>query len=374
MNEFDGESIDRKSYSFKNVIGQPTEWTPNMGIRNVSADATVSPLDGLILAYATAGPISIAMDTAIHADGRWHTIKKIDNANDITVTTTEDIDGASTFTLDTQWQSLTVVSNGVGWRKLFPGVDAPPAVSGSAGVTSVALTMPAIFGVTGSPVTSTGTFVVTADDAGSDKIVFWDDSAGDWVYLTVGTGLAITSTTLNATAVVGIQTIYIPSSAMSPSVTGGCAPLASIAVAADKPDIHSLNFDSTTAEYCQFFARMPKSWDEGTITFSYVWSHAATTTNFGVVFQLQAVAISNDDTQNVSFGTAVLQADTGGTTDDAYISPTSSAVTVGGTPASEDLVVFRVGRIPTDGSDTMAIDARLQGITVYYTTNAATDD
>lgn len=36
-------------------------------------------------------------------------------------------------------------------------------------------------------------------DPNADRIIFWDDSAGTYAYLTPGTGLAITGTTLNAT-------------------------------------------------------------------------------------------------------------------------------------------------------------------------------
>ena len=39
---------------------------------------------------------------------------------------------------------------------------------------------------------------ITGVDAGSDKIVFWDDSAGKLTYLTAGTGLDITGTTITA--------------------------------------------------------------------------------------------------------------------------------------------------------------------------------
>lgn len=37
-------------------------------------------------------------------------------------------------------------------------------------------------------------------DPNADRILFWDDSAGSWAHLTVGTGLSITGTTINATA------------------------------------------------------------------------------------------------------------------------------------------------------------------------------
>ena len=39
---------------------------------------------------------------------------------------------------------------------------------------------------------------ISANDAGSDKIVFWDDSANKLTYLTVGTNLTITDTTISA--------------------------------------------------------------------------------------------------------------------------------------------------------------------------------
>ena len=39
---------------------------------------------------------------------------------------------------------------------------------------------------------------ISADDAVSDKIVFWDDSEGKLTYLTVGTNLSISGTTISA--------------------------------------------------------------------------------------------------------------------------------------------------------------------------------
>ena len=39
---------------------------------------------------------------------------------------------------------------------------------------------------------------ISGDDAGADKIVFWDDSASKLTYLTVGTNLSISGTTISA--------------------------------------------------------------------------------------------------------------------------------------------------------------------------------
>lgn len=171
----------------------------------------------------------------------------------------------------------------------------------------------------------------------------------------------------------GKQMIGIVAAAIRPSVSGGCAALAAIASAANQPDIITLDFDPTTEEYAQFAIPMPKKWNEGTLTIRFRWSHAATTTNFGVVWGVQAVAVSDDDTIAVNFGTAQTVTDTGGTTNDLYITAETSAMTVAGTPADGDTVFFRVYRKAADASDTMAIDARLHGVDVFVTTNADTD-
>lgn len=180
-------------------------------------------------------------------------------------------------------------------------------------------------------------------------------------------------TALNAASPVGLHSVPIMAGSIQPSVTGGCSIVTSVASAANQPDIVTVDFDATTQEYAQFCIPMPKSWNEGTITADFRWSHAATTTNFGVVWSIQAVAVSNDDPIAVNFGTAQQIADTGGTTNDLYITSHTPAMTVGGTPAAEDTVFFRVSRVTGDGSDTMAIDARLHSVVIYMTTDASND-
>lgn len=198
--------------------------------------------------------------------------------------------------------------------------------------------------------------------------------AGSNITLTTNAGsdtLTIASSGAGATA--GKHAMWIAAGSITPSFTGGCAPLSTIASAANQPDIQTLDFDPSTQEYAQFSIRMPKSWNEGTVTFSPVWSHAATTTNFGVVWDLQGYAASDDDAIATAFGTAQTSTDTGGTTNDVYTGPESSAITIAGTPAAEDYVFFRLSRVTGNGSDTMAIDARLHGITLYITTDAEND-
>lgn len=125
------------------------------------------------------------------------------------------------------------------------------------------------------------------------------------------------------------------------------------------------DFDTSTQEHVQFQIPMPSGWDEGTISFQSVWSHPSTTTNFGVVWQLAAVAVSDAETMNVAFGTANTSVDTGGSTNTIYISPESGPITVGGTPSAGDLVMFRLSRVPANGSDNLAVDARLHAVRLF---------
>lgn len=168
------------------------------------------------------------------------------------------------------------------------------------------------------------------------------------------------------------QTIWVPANAMKARTTNGAA-TGSTELTTNKEMVETLDFDASTAEYAQFAINMPKSWDEGTMTAVFVWSHAATTTNFGVAWELAAVAFADDDAMDTAFGTAVTVTDTGGTTSDCYITSASSAMTVAGSPGANELVYFQVNRAPSNGSDTMAIDARLHGVRLMYAINTLTD-
>ncbi|MFD1982463.1 DUF2793 domain-containing protein [Mesorhizobium newzealandense] len=194
--------------------------------------------------------------------------------------------------------------------------------------------------------------------------------------ITAGTGLTgggDLSANRTIAADIGKQTVWVPAGAMVPRTTNGAA-TGTAEMATNKNMLATLDFDTTTQEFAQFDIRMPKSWNEGTVTFIPVWSHAATTTNFGVAFGLDAVAVSDGDALDVAFGTAVVVTDTGGTTNTSYQGAESGAVTVSGSPAAGDLVMFRIHRDPANGSDTMAIDARLHGVVVLYVIDTLKDD
>lgn len=171
---------------------------------------------------------------------------------------------------------------------------------------------------------------------------------------------------------IGRQCIPVPAVAMSAQTTGGAA-IGTAETTTNDVMLITFDFDATASEAVQFTLAMPDSWDEGTVTFKPVWSHPSTATNFGVVWELSARAFSNDDALDAAFGTGQTSTDTGGTTDDIYEGPESSAITIGGSPVTGDFVVFKVARLPANGSDTMAVDARLHAIKLFITTAAGRD-
>lgn len=212
---------------------------------------------------------------------------------------------------------------------------------------------------------------------GADRITGWDNSAnagaGSTAYFTPTGGIEISGTDVQIAAayrVPGKQHLPIPAIAMTSRTTNGAA-RGTYETATNKVMRETLDFDSATEEFAQFAIQMPKNWDEGTVIAQAVWSHGSTTTNFGVAFGFSAVALANDDAADTAFGTEVVVTDTGGTTDDIYVTAESAAITVAGSPGAEEWVVFQVARKVANAADTMAVDARLIAVKIHYTVDAA---
>jgi len=160
--------------------------------------------------------------------------------------------------------------------------------------------------------------------------------------------------------------MYAAAGLIKPTITAGCAPVAQIEMGTNKNVYDYLAFDPSSTEYAYFNVPMPQDYTGGVVYANFKWLHPATTTNFGVAFGLQGVSFSNDDTLDATQGTGALAVDTGGTTSDFYVTPTTAAITIAGTPAAGDLVNFRVYRKHDDAGDTMAVDAYLLGVMIWY--------
>jgi hypothetical protein len=142
---------------------------------------------------------------------------------------------------------------------------------------------------------------------------------------------------------------------------------------ATRPDMKVFDFDASTKQYTQFTVAMPKSWNEGTLTYQVYW--APSTTNTGnAIFGLQGVACADGDTIDVAYGTAIEVTDAGiGTVEDQQITSESSAMTVAGSPAAGEQTYFQLYRDAADGSDTFTGECRVLGVKIFYTTDAAND-
>ena len=175
-----------------------------------------------------------------------------------------------------------------------------------------------------------------------------------------------------AVKVAGTETIFVPAQAMFGTTTNG-ADAQAVETTALRPELKVLDFDAGTRENAQFSIAMPKSWNLGTVTYQVFWSPGNTNTG-DCIFGLEGLATTEGDTADAAFGTAVEVTDAGiGTIEDVQMSAVSGAVTIGGSPADDDYTFFQVYRDAADGSDTFTGDARLLGIKLFYTTDAAND-
>jgi len=86
--------------------------------RTVTTSGNVQSGDYLIIADATGGAITMTLPPAALVPGRIYAFKRISSgANTVTIDgyASETIDGAATHTLTPQWNSVTIMSNGVAW-------------------------------------------------------------------------------------------------------------------------------------------------------------------------------------------------------------------------------------------------------------------
>ena len=192
---------------------------------------------------------------------------------------------------------------------------------------------------------------------------------------TTATGVEVTgAATVGGAAVkvAGKETIFVPAIAMYPSTTNPCGGPEQVETTALRPDLKVLDFAADADDFAQFAVAMPKSWNEGTVTFQPFWT--VTGTNTGTVaWQLAGIAVSNDDTINTAFGTQVATTALAfsGTSNDLMVSAESGAVTIAGSPAANDMCFFQINRDTSADDQTGA--ARLLGVKILFTTDAAND-
>ena len=175
----------------------------------------------------------------------------------------------------------------------------------------------------------------------------------------------------SAVKVAGKETIWVPAVAMYPNSTNGCADLAQTELS-NGPEIKTLDFDKDSDEFAQFAVAFPKSWNEGTVSFQAFFT--ADTTNTGTTaWFMRAVALADDDSLNTAFGSDVgpTAKAMSGTANDLAVTAESGAITIAGSPSTDEYVFFEIFRDVS--ADDLTADAKLLGVKLFFTTDAAND-
>ena len=226
-------------------------------------------------------------------------------------------------------------------------------------------------------ITSSGAYDLVLDTnsgTNSGTITITDAANGDITIAPNGTGVAKAvdaGDNTGAIKIAGKETIWVPAVAMYPNTTSGCADLAQVELS-NGPEIKTLDFDKDSDEFAQFAVAFPKSWNESTITFQAFFT--ADSTNTGTVsWGLSGVAIADNDSVNTAFGTQVAPTAKAhsGTANDLDVTAESGAVTIAGSPSTDEQVFFQISRDVSE--DSLTDDAKLLGIKLFFTTDAAND-
>lgn len=169
------------------------------------------------------------------------------------------------------------------------------------------------------------------------------------------------------------KTIYIDAAEMIPCTTGGSLQ-GTKEYGTNDIDVDYLAFDGgATEERTQFKIKMPENWDRLTILAKFDWSTAAgSTAGDTVEWGIKAGALSDNDTIDTALGTPQVISDVLLASDGADLQTTAKtpALTVGGSPAVNDVLIFEIYR-NTDGTDDCAEDAHLFGVSIQIKLSGA---
>jgi len=170
----------------------------------------------------------------------------------------------------------------------------------------------------------------------------------------------------------GRQTIWVPAAAMRPDKYIPCRWHEDITT---NPwsQMLALPFPNTDG-VAGFTLVMPKAWDKGNLMARLYWT--STTASAGNVVWYVHVVQSYGQAEAIntygSFGSGFFVS--GHNAPNALNITADTAITVGGSPATDEWLRLNVYRAGNDGNDTLPADAWLLGARFTYNCNVMTDD
>ena len=183
---------------------------------------------------------------------------------------------------------------------------------------------------------------------------------------TQGTGADPVWATVSASGG-GSTNVWIPAAQWIPRTTTGCG-INSLETTTNKVNYDVLEFDPNTNEFAQCAVVMPSNWNASVgVTAKFHWT--AATGSGAVVWGLSGRAYGDNtalDQSNTTAG-AVTVTDTLLTVAYEHITSATSAITLAGSPAAGQMVIFQLYRDAASTSDTLGSDAQFLGVEISYT-------
>ena len=205
--------------------------------------------------------------------------------------------------------------------------------------------------ITGQVALANGGTGANLTDPNADRIMFWDDSAGAVTWLTPGTGLAITGTTIAVTAA-GTKTLA------RFTARDNNPPASSFATIDTRNSVLVLDFDDASVESAVFVGQTPEGADlsSGISVRLYWMATSATTGNVRWRAEFEA---DGTDLDSDSFDTSTEAAGAANGTSGIETLTTFTCTTIDSLAAG-DRFRLKISRVGNDGTnDTMSGDAEL---------------
>lgn len=162
------------------------------------------------------------------------------------------------------------------------------------------------------------------------------------------------------------RTIILGAAGGWPATTSPCSLPTKVEFPSNDGNFVFMDFDSTADEIAQWTLFMPRNYDGSALKAKFLWTANSASTN-SVVWTIQGAAFGDGTSIDTAWGT--LKQVTDANHSAAYklnISEFTPEFVLGGTPAGGHLTQIRVYRDPTNGADTLAVDARLIAVSILY--------